>query len=60
MTPTPHQIRSARVALGMSQAVAALTLHVARRTYQDWEAGIAKMPGAAWELMQIKLKEKSA
>lgn len=55
MTPTPAQIREARAALGLTQDSAAKLLHMARRTYQDHENGKAAMPGAAWELMQIKL-----
>ena len=58
MTPTPSQIREARALLGLTQADTATLLHVARRTFQDWERGKAACPGAAWELMQIKLKGK--
>lgn len=59
MTPTPSEIREARKALGLTQADTAKLLHMALRTFNDQERGIAKMCGAAWELMQIKLKEKS-
>ena len=59
MTPTPSQIREARALLGLTQDKAAKLLHMARRTYSDNERGVAKMSGAAWELMQIKLKEKT-
>lgn len=59
MTPTPAQIRQTRSSLGLTQADAAKLLHMALRTYNDQERGIAKMGGAAWELMQIKLKEKT-
>ena len=59
MTPTPLQIRQARSLLGLTQADAAKLLHMALRTYNDHERGKAKMSGAAWELMQIKLKEKN-
>lgn len=59
MTPTSSQIREARELLGLTQANAAKLLHMALRTFNDQERGIAKMPGAAWELMQIKVKEKS-
>ena len=55
MTPTPAQIRAARALLGLTQAATAKLLHMARRTYQDHERGKAAMPGAAWELMQIKV-----
>lgn len=58
MTPTSQQIREARALLGLTQDKAAKLLHMARRTYQDHENGKAAMPGAAWELMQIKLTEK--
>lgn len=56
MTPTPAQIREARALLGLTQADAAKLLHMALRTYNDQERGVAKMGGAAWELMQIKLE----
>lgn len=59
MTPTPAQIREARSTLGLTQDSAAKLLHMARRTYQDHENGKATMSGAAWELMQIKVKEKT-
>lgn len=55
MTPTSQEIRDARALLGITQDQAAQMLHVARRTYQDWESGKAGCPGAAWELMQIKV-----
>lgn len=59
MTPTSQQIREARALLNLTQADTAKLLHMALRTFNDQERGVAKMPGAAWELMQIKLKEKS-
>jgi|LakMenE01Jun11ns_1017448.scaffolds.fasta_scaffold9917883_4 DNA-binding transcriptional regulator YiaG len=58
MTPTHQQIRDVRALLGLTQAETAKLLHMALRTYNDQERGKAKMPGAAWELMQIKLTER--
>lgn len=54
MTPTPDQIRHARQNAGLSQTAAAELIHSTLRTWQDWEAGIAKMHAGLWELFTIK------
>lgn len=39
-----------RAKVGQTQAAAAATLGVARRTWQDWELGVAAMPPYALRL----------
>lgn len=51
---SPADIAAAREAAGLTQEQAAVLVHVKRRTWQDWELGIATIPGAAWELFCIK------
>lgn len=41
-------------AAGLTQAEAAEMCHVPLRTLQRWLSGQCRMPGAAWELLQIK------
>jgi len=58
--PTPEQIRDAREAAGLSQPAAAALVYSTRRTWQDWEAGIARMHPGLWELFCLKLKSSSS
>lgn len=48
--PSPEQIRAARERAGHSQAAAAAAIGASRRTWQDWEAGIARMPAGLYRL----------
>lgn len=41
-------------AAGLTQARAANMCHVKLRTFQRWVSGESEMPGAAWELLQIR------
>ena len=52
---TPDDVRAARKAAGLSQTEAATLVHVALRTWQQWEAGDRRMHPAAWELFCIKI-----
>ena len=52
--PLPDEIRSAREAAGLSQSAAAALIHSTLRTWQDWEAGKARMHPGLWELFRIK------
>lgn len=52
--PRPESIRAAREAAGLSQTAAASLIHSTLRTWQDWEAGIARMHPAFWELFLSK------
>lgn len=53
-SPSPAEIRAARKAAGLTQAAAAAVIHSTRRTWQDWERGIATMHPGLWELFRIK------
>jgi transcriptional regulator with XRE-family HTH domain len=57
--PTPEAIRVRRDAAGLTQAQAAELVGSSARTWQDWEAGIARMHTGLWELFQLKLAERS-
>lgn len=59
-SPTPEQIRAAREATGLSQPAAAALVYSTRRTWQDWEAGIARMHPGLWELFRIKSRSSSS
>lgn len=52
--PKPDEIRSARESAGLSQSAAAELIYSTLRTWQDWEAGIARMHPGLWELFRIK------
>lgn len=54
--PSPADIRSARLSLGLTQAQAGQVIGASRRAWQEWEAGRRNMPNAKWELFQIKTK----
>jgi DNA-binding transcriptional regulator YiaG len=51
--PTAKQIRAAREAAGLTQAAAAALIHSTLRTWQDWEAGVARMHPGLFELFQL-------
>lgn len=50
----PSVIREVRAKAGHTQEQAAHTVGVARRTWQDWERGIAAMMPGLFELYLIK------
>lgn len=53
-SPSPEAIRSRRAAAGLTQTAAAALIHSSKRTWQDWEAGIARMHPGLWELFLFK------
>ena len=57
-SPTPEQIRAARLAAHLTQTAAGELLHTTCRTWQQWEAGDRAMHPAFWELFQRKLGEE--
>lgn len=59
MTPTPDDIREARQSAGLSQTAAAGLIYSTLRTWQDWEAGKARMHPGLWELFTIKTKQSA-
>jgi len=50
----PADIAQARHRAGHTQTQAGELVGGTLRTWQDWEAGRRAMPGAAWELYQLK------
>lgn len=53
--PKPEDIRAVREAASLTQTEAAQLIHSTLRTWQDWEAGIARMHPAFWEDFRAKL-----
>lgn len=53
-SPTPAAIRAARKRAKLTQEEAGALVYVSRRTWQDWEAGIAQMHAGLWELFTLK------
>ena len=53
-TYTPAQVRAARTAAGHTQTEAASLIYRKLRTWQDWEAGVARADPALIELYLIK------
>jgi len=51
--PTAAEVRAARLDAGLTQTAAARRVYVALRTWQQWEAGDARMPLAAWHLFNL-------
>ena len=56
-SPTPEEIRSVRLEVGLSQTAAANLIYSTLRTWQDWEAGAAHMHPGLWELFLLKKPE---
>lgn len=55
---TPTEIRSARLALGLTQKEFGDMLHASLKAVQAWEYGQRNMTAATEELLKIKLKKK--
>lgn len=56
MPPTPDEIKNKRENEGLTQKEAAALIYSKLRTWQDWEAGKAKMHAGLWELFLLKVK----
>lgn len=56
-SPLPADILQARKESGLTQEQASALIYTPRRTWQDWERGVAAMHPAFWELWQIKIKD---
>jgi DNA-binding transcriptional regulator YiaG len=54
-SPTPEQWRELRDQHGLTQTQAGELVCTQLRTVQRWEAGTARIPPMAWELLRIKL-----
>ena len=53
--PSAEEIRTARLAAGMTQDQAAAAVHVTVRMWTHWECGTREMPLARWELFRAKI-----
>jgi DNA-binding XRE family transcriptional regulator len=53
-SPDPKKVRALRLRVDLTQEEAGALVYVSRRTWQDWERGIADMPPGLWELFLIK------
>jgi len=53
--PSQAEVRAARELAGLTQAQAAGLIYSTQRTWQDWEAGVARMHPGLWELFRIKV-----
>jgi DNA-binding transcriptional regulator YiaG len=53
-SPTPEQIKQARVASGLTQADAGELIYCSMRLWQQWESGESIMHPALYELFMIK------
>jgi len=58
--PSPAEIRALRKSAGLTQAAAGALIYTPRRTWEDWEAGIAAMPPPMFELLKLKLAQPPA
>lgn len=56
--PTAAEIRAAREAAGLTQTAAAQLVWSTLRTWQDHEAGKARMHPAMWYAFQRRLREQ--
>jgi putative transcriptional regulator len=54
-SPTPEQIKKARLDAGLTQAQAAALVYSELRAWQYWEKGDRSMHPAFWELFNIKI-----
>jgi DNA-binding transcriptional regulator YiaG len=52
--PSPEQIKSARLAAGLTQTQAARLVHGTCRMWQYWEAGQRRMHPAIWQLFLLR------
>lgn len=54
--PSPADIRSSRLSLGLTQAQSGALVGASARAWRAWESGFRVMPGAKWELWVIKTR----
>lgn len=57
MNPSPALIRTARLALGLTQSQAGALVGVTDRAWRYWERGERVMPKGMWELFNLKTRE---
>lgn len=54
VTPTPVEVKAARLAAGLTQTQAAALVYKTLSGWQRWEQGERDMDPALWELFLIK------
>jgi putative transcriptional regulator len=57
-SPTPEEVRAARLANGHTQEQAAAVIYKTWRGWINWERGIREMDPALFELYQLKTGQK--
>lgn len=55
-SPTAAAVRAARKRAKLTQEEAGALVYASRRTWQDWELGVADMHPGLWELFRLKIK----
>lgn len=59
-SPTPAEIRAARLAAGLTQAQASAVIGCGYRAWMEWEAGNRRMPALSWYVWRHWVSGKSA
>lgn len=54
-SPSPHVVKAAREAAGLTQTDAARLVYSELRAWQRWEAGDRAMHPGLWELFRLKV-----
>jgi putative transcriptional regulator len=60
MTPTPAQIRRARLAAGLTQRHAAELIGYSLRMWEEWESGRSPMRAVLWQAWNDSVKRNNA
>ena len=58
-SPTPEQIRTARLSSGLSQNQAAELIKASPRSWENWEQGRVKMHPGLFDYFLIKTNKKN-
>jgi len=56
----PAEIRSVRIAAGLTQKQAARVVYCNLRTWTRWESGDTTIPAGLWELFTLKTGDKKS
>lgn len=55
VSPDPERVKALRERHDLTQEQAAALVYAQRRTWQDWERGVAVMHPGLWELFCVKV-----
>ncbi len=58
--PDPGEIRSVRIAAGLTQAQAADMIYATVSAWESWEQGLRRMHPGLWELFHLKIATTAA